>query len=48
MVLLRAVCVLLSLCYVLGKEYVQEFTDDDFSSRISSAETVLVMFYAPW
>lgn len=48
MIVLRSICVLLSICYVLGKDYVQEFSDNDFSSRISSSETVLVMFYAPW
>ncbi|XP_075216151.1 disulfide-isomerase A3 [Lycorma delicatula] len=48
MIVLRIVCVLLSLCFVLGKDYVLEFTDEDFASRISSYETVVVMFYAPW
>lgn len=34
---------------ILGSEDdVLELTDDDFSTRISEHETVLVMFYAPW
>lgn len=48
MIVLRVVCLILSLCFVLAKDNVLELTDDDFSSRISSYENALVMFYAPW
>jgi hypothetical protein len=41
---------LYSLFYIslAAESDVVELTDDDFSTRISEHETVLVMFYAPW
>lgn len=40
-----AVCVAAALA---GEQDVLDLTDNDFSTRITEAETVLVMFYAPW
>ncbi|XP_022914992.2 protein disulfide-isomerase A3 [Onthophagus taurus] len=35
-------------CIWAGEKDVAEYGDDDFSSKVSEHDTVLVMFYAPW
>ena len=45
--------VLLFLCLLAGVAVVRadsvvDLVDDDFDSKLSSYDTALVMFYAPW
>lgn len=49
MYVLKVTFLCLLFCLLLAAENdVIELSDDDFSTRITEHETVLVMFYAPW
>lgn len=38
----------LAVGVLAGEQDVLDLTDNDFATRISEVDTVLVMFYAPW
>lgn len=48
MFIFNLLCFLIGVHYAFTADNVLEFSDQDFSTRITEHDTVLVMFYAPW